>query len=56
MKQKTSLFTIHDSSFEVWTSAIKAKPSAGRGGGKKQEFYGIKKLRELILELAVRGY
>jgi type I restriction enzyme S subunit len=55
MKQKTSPFTLHSSSFEVWTSAIKAKSSAGRGGGKKQEFYGIKKLRELILELAVRG-
>lgn len=40
---------------DTWTSAIKAKSSAGRGGGKKQEFYGIKKLRELILELAVRG-
>jgi type I restriction enzyme S subunit len=40
---------------DTWTSAIKAKSSAGRGGGKKQELYGIKKLRELILELAVRG-
>jgi type I restriction enzyme S subunit len=40
---------------DTWTGAIKAKSSAGRGGGKKQELYGIKKLRELILELAVRG-
>lgn len=40
---------------DTWTSAIKAKSSAGRGGGKKEEFYGIKKLRELILKLAVRG-
>jgi type I restriction enzyme S subunit len=40
---------------DTWTSAIKAKSSAGRGGGKKQEFYGIKKLRELILDLAVNG-
>ena len=39
----------------IWSSAIKAKSSAGRGGAKKQECYGIKKLRELILELAVRG-
>jgi type I restriction enzyme S subunit len=40
---------------DTWTAAIKTKSSAGRGGGKKQELYGIKKLRELILELAVRG-
>jgi type I restriction enzyme, S subunit len=50
-----STFITHPSSFPAWTSAIKAKSSAGRGSGKKQEFYGIKKLRELILELAVRG-
>lgn len=42
-------------SFDIWTSAIRAKPSAGRGVGKKQEFYGFKKLRQLIFELAVRG-
>ncbi len=47
-----TLITEH---LDTWTSAIKAKSSAGRGGGKKQELYGIKKLRELILELAVRG-
>lgn len=41
---------------DTWTSAIKAKSTAGRGSGKKEEFYGIKKLRELILELAVRGF
>lgn len=40
---------------DTWSSAIKAKSSAGRGSGKNQEFYGIKKLRELILDLAVRG-
>ncbi len=50
-----SSLILHNSSFEIWSSAIKARSSAGRGGGKKQEFYGIKKLRELILELAVRG-
>jgi type I restriction enzyme, S subunit len=47
-----TLITTH---LDTWTSAIKSKSSAGRGGGKKQEFHGIKKLRELILELAVRG-
>lgn len=40
---------------DIWTSAIKNKSSAGRGSGSKRELYGIKKLRELILELAVRG-
>ncbi|WP_445399428.1 restriction endonuclease subunit S [Zobellella sp. An-6] len=39
----------------TWTGAIQAKSSAGRGGSNKYELYGIKKLRELILELAVRG-
>jgi type I restriction enzyme S subunit len=40
---------------DVWTSAIKKKSSAGRGGGKKQELYGIKRLRGLIMDLAIRG-
>ncbi|HEJ2452632.1 TPA: restriction endonuclease subunit S [Vibrio cholerae] len=40
---------------DIWTSAVQAKSSSGRGSGKKREIYGIKKLRELILELAVRG-
>ncbi|MDB4745033.1 restriction endonuclease subunit S, partial [Verrucomicrobia bacterium] len=40
---------------DVWTSAVKAKSSAGRGAGKKRELYGIQKLRELIMHLAARG-
>ena len=40
---------------DIWTSAIKKRGSQGRGSNKKIELYGIKKLRELILELAVRG-
>jgi len=40
---------------ELWTSSIKVKKTQGRGSNKKEELYGIKKLRELILELAVRG-
>lgn len=40
---------------DTWTSAIKQKSATGRGSNKKHELYGIKKLRELILELAVRG-
>ncbi len=39
----------------IWTSAVQAKSASGRGSSKKRELYGIKKLRELILELAVRG-
>ena len=40
---------------EIWSSAVKTKSAAGRGKSNKLELYGIKKLRELILELAVRG-
>jgi type I restriction enzyme S subunit len=40
---------------DIWTSSLMTKKSVGRGSSKKQEAYGIKKLRELILELAVRG-
>ncbi len=40
---------------DIWTSAILAKSTSGRGSSKKYELYGISKLRELILELAVRG-
>ncbi len=40
---------------DIWASAVKAKSAAGRGKSSKLELYGIKKLRELILELAVRG-
>jgi type I restriction enzyme S subunit len=40
---------------DIWTTAIERKSSAGRGTSNKFSLYGIKKLRELILELAVRG-
>ncbi|MFK5914983.1 MAG: restriction endonuclease subunit S [Woeseiaceae bacterium] len=40
---------------DIWSSSIKAKPTVGRGSSKKFELFGIKKLRELILELAVCG-
>ena len=40
---------------DLWTSALRTKSTAGRGSNGKLEAYGIKKLRELILELAVRG-
>ena len=38
-----------------WTKAVKPKASAGRGGGSANELYGIKQIRKLILDLAVRG-
>jgi type I restriction enzyme S subunit len=40
---------------DIWTTAQKQKKAVGRGRAKKDAVYGIKKLRELILELAVRG-
>lgn len=40
---------------EVWTGAVTHKSGAGRGNNGEPELTGIKKLRELILELAVRG-
>ncbi|WP_311944515.1 restriction endonuclease subunit S [Halomonas piscis] len=40
---------------DLWTGAVTHKSSRGRGANGKIELTGIKKLRELILELAVRG-
>lgn len=40
---------------DLWTGAITKKSSSGRGNSGKIELTGVKKLRELILELAVRG-
>lgn len=41
---------------DIWTSAETEKKSGrGRSGGNGSSVYGIQKLRELILELAVRG-
>ncbi|MFL0858223.1 restriction endonuclease subunit S [Vibrio parahaemolyticus] len=47
-----NLITDH---LDLWTAAVRHKSSAGRGASSKLELTGIKKLRELILELAVRG-
>lgn len=47
-----NLITDH---LDLWTVAVRPKSSAGRGNNSKLELTGIKKLRELILELAVRG-
>lgn len=41
---------------DIWTTAeIEKKSRRGRAAGNAASVYGIKKLRELILELAVRG-
>lgn len=40
---------------DIWSSALQTRSTTGRGSNGKIDLYGIKKLRELILELAVRG-
>jgi len=47
-----NLITEH---LDIWTAAHKTRSTAGRGSNNKLDLVGIKKLRELILELAVRG-
>ena len=41
--------------FDIWTSAIKSKSHLGRLSNTNLELYGIGKLRQFILDLAVRG-
>lgn len=53
--EQTSINQLIIDNIDVWTSTVKAKSSSGRGSSKKRELYGVKKLRELILDLAVRG-
>jgi type I restriction enzyme S subunit len=53
MKAIHQLLTEH---IDIWTAADTEKKSGrGRSSGNATSVYGIKKLRELILELAVRG-
>ena len=40
---------------DLWTGAVTKKSSSGRGSNGKAELTGVKKLRELILELALSG-
>lgn len=54
-KADSTNLTIITDHIDIWTSAIKQKSSSGRGSSKKFSLHGVKKLRELILELAVRG-
>jgi type I restriction enzyme S subunit len=40
---------------DLWTGAVTQKSTRGRGGNSTVELTGIKKLRELILQLAIQG-
>lgn len=40
---------------DIWTAAAERKSGAGRGGGKRVNFYGIERLRSLILYLGISG-
>lgn len=51
----SDIHNIITDNIDIWTSAIEKKKTSGRGSSKKHSLYGIKKLRELILDLAVRG-
>ncbi|PTO64482.1 restriction endonuclease subunit S [Vibrio splendidus] len=53
--EQTSMNQLITDNIDVWTSTVKTKSASGRGSSKKRDLYGVKKLRELILELAVRG-
>ena len=52
----TAIEQLITDNLDIWTSAIKTRSSAGRGSSNKIELYGVKKLRELILELAAQGF
>ncbi|MPW37329.1 restriction endonuclease subunit S [Vibrio sp. B1Z05] len=53
--EQASVNQLITDNIDIWTSTVKTKSASGRGSSKKRELYGVKKLRELILELAVRG-
>ena len=51
----TAVENLITDNFDVWSSSIRQKATTGRGSSKKIELYGVKRLRELILDLAIRG-
>ena len=55
MSGATKIETLLTENLDIWTSAIERRSKAGRGRSKKFSFYGIEKLRSLILDLAIRG-
>jgi len=52
MTDVTELIT---ENLDIWTTSVQKKNGVGRGSSKKLDLYGVNKLRELILELAVKG-
>lgn len=52
MSTAEQLITQH---LHIWSSTVRGKSSPGGGSGHNFEAYGVTKLRELILQLAVRG-
>ena len=40
----------------IWSSSVQSKSTQGRGSSSKRNLYGVKKLREFILELALIGH
>ncbi|EWS96491.1 restriction endonuclease [Pseudoalteromonas sp. SCSIO_11900] len=50
-----SVESVITENLDIWTSAIKTKSVSGRGSSNKHELYGIRRLKSLILDLAVRG-
>ncbi len=52
MKTAEGLIT---DNLDLWSSTVTKRGSQGRGSSKKIKFYGIDKLRDLILELAAKG-
>ncbi|WP_039975661.1 restriction endonuclease subunit S [Vibrio jasicida] len=53
--EQTPINQLITDNIDTWTSTVKTKATTGRGSSKKLELYGVKKLRELILELAFSG-
>lgn len=51
----TDIAALVSDNLDVWIGTVEHKTSAGRGGGRRIGFYGIERLRALILDLAVRG-
>ena len=51
----TDVSAILTENFGNWTAAIKPRKSVGRGEAQAFDDYGMKKLRDLILDLAIKG-
>lgn len=52
---KVDVASLVSDNLDIWATAVEHKSGAGRGGGKRISLYGVDRLRELILDLAVRG-